>query len=62
MVIKPVCSFLNKNNIMNYMSTKSLNRVLLVDCLWNDHNGYSQEEFSSKSKAIPAKRKPVKPK
>ena len=48
---------------MNYMSTKSLNRILLCGLfIGTIANGYSQEEFSSKSKAIPAKEKPVKPK
>lgn len=48
---------------MNYMSTKSLNRVLICGLfIGTIANGYSQEEFSSKSKAIPAKEKPVKPK
>ena len=49
--------------MMKYRSIVSLNRILLCGFfLGAVANGYSQEEFSSKSKIVPAKEKPAKPK
>ncbi|MDG2432130.1 MAG: hypothetical protein P8M54_06685 [Flavobacterium sp.] len=47
---------------MKYRSTIALNRILLCGLLLGAmSSGYAQEEFNSKSKVVPAKEKPVKP-
>lgn len=49
--------------MMKYKSILSLNRILLcVFFLGAMANGHAQQEFSSKTKMVPAKEKPVKPK